>query len=179
MRYLSWMTKGDTKVNTLATVGYEGASIGDFLATLKVARVKVLIDVRAIPFSRKPGFSQKALSENLEEEGIEYLSLKDLGNTPAGREAAAAGDMEHFESLFVSHMKTKAAQRALSQAVNHASEALACLLCFERKHRECHRLFVAQKMAEMGHFNLKHLGVQKGISTKEGGLESRRAHAIA
>ena len=39
----------------LLTIGYEGCTIGGVLATLKEARVGLLIDVRAVAASRKPG----------------------------------------------------------------------------------------------------------------------------
>jgi hypothetical protein len=48
--------------HTLFTIGYEGSSIGDFRATLEAARINLVIDVRDVPISRKPGFSKTALA---------------------------------------------------------------------------------------------------------------------
>jgi uncharacterized protein (DUF488 family) len=49
----------------LLTISYEGSSIVDFLATIKQARVDIIIDVRDVPISRKAGFSKNALSPAL------------------------------------------------------------------------------------------------------------------
>jgi uncharacterized protein (DUF488 family) len=39
------------------TIGYEGVSLADFLATLKAAGVQLLLDIRELPISRRKGFS--------------------------------------------------------------------------------------------------------------------------
>ena len=48
---------GQTMMRKLHTVGYERASVEDFITTLRKAKVSCLIDVRAVPVSRKRGFS--------------------------------------------------------------------------------------------------------------------------
>ena len=40
------------------TIGYEGTTVGEFLAALHKAGVERVIDVRALPLSRRPGFLQ-------------------------------------------------------------------------------------------------------------------------
>ena len=61
------------------TIGYEGATVGEFLAALEKAGVKRVIDVRALPSSRRPGFSKSPLGAALGEAGIDYVHLKALG----------------------------------------------------------------------------------------------------
>lgn len=46
------------KVYELLTIGYEGRKIDEFIERLKEFNISRLIDVREIPFSRKPGFSK-------------------------------------------------------------------------------------------------------------------------
>jgi uncharacterized protein (DUF488 family) len=75
----------------LFTIGYEGATMGEFLAALQAAGVERLIDVRAVPNSRRPGFSKTPLRNALAEVGIEYVHLRALGTPAAGREAAREG----------------------------------------------------------------------------------------
>ena len=53
------------------TIGYEGATVGEFLDAVKRAGVSQVIDVRALPLSRRPGFSKSPLRAALEEAGIE------------------------------------------------------------------------------------------------------------
>lgn len=134
-------------VNELLTIGYEGTTIEDFVPALKLAGVQVLIDIRDVPVSRKRGFSKTALARSMEEAGIEYVHLRDLGDPKPGREAARRGDMQTFERVFRSHMETDRARAALRHAIRIASDSRACLLCFERDHCGCHRTIVAEKMA--------------------------------
>ncbi len=47
---------------TIATIGYEGSTIEDFVAALRHASINVLIDVRELPLSRKKGFSKNQLA---------------------------------------------------------------------------------------------------------------------
>jgi hypothetical protein len=95
---------------SLATIGYEGALLDHFIATLKSSSVRLLIDVRELPISRRKGFGKTALSTALEATNIGYLHLKGLGDPKPGREAARAGDYARFLKVFRAHMLTSAAQ---------------------------------------------------------------------
>jgi hypothetical protein len=127
----------------LLTIGYEGCVVGDVLATLREANVGLLIDVRAVAASRKPGFSKRQLAAGLDEVGIRYLHLQRLGTPKPGRDAVRAGHPERMVPIFNAHMETPEAQWALAEAKAQAIEGRCCLLCFERDHRHCHRHLVA------------------------------------
>jgi len=146
------------------TIGYEGAKIDDFLATLKLAGVDVLIDIRDVPVSRKPGFSKKSLSEYLERVGVRYVHLRDLGDPKPGRDAARRGDMTTFRRIFEAHLESENAQEALEHAIGISSDEQACLLCFERDHSSCHRAIVAEEMANREAVKIRHIGVRHGLS---------------
>ena len=49
----------------LMTIGYEGMTLKEFLDVLKRCRVSMLVDVRELAISRKPGFAKVALSAAL------------------------------------------------------------------------------------------------------------------
>ncbi len=137
--------------DTLLTIGYQGCTIDGVLAALKAAGVGLLIDVRAVPLSRKPGFSKRQLAAGLDEAGIRYLHLQGLGTPKPGRDAVRAGHPERMEAIFRDHMQSDRAQAELAQAKGLARSNRACLLCFERDHRECHRRIVAELVtAETG-----------------------------
>ena len=76
------------------TIGYESATVAEFLAALKEAGVQRVIDVRAVPNSRRPGFSKTLLRNELAEAGIDYVHLRALGTPADGRAAARAGRTE-------------------------------------------------------------------------------------
>jgi len=58
------------------TIGYEGATMAEFIAALKAAGVSQIIDVRAVASSRRPGFSKNLLRNSLAGEGIDYVHLR-------------------------------------------------------------------------------------------------------
>ena len=128
----------------LLTIGYEGCTIDGVLATLKQAHVSLLIDVRAVAASRKPGFSKRQLAAGLDGAGIGYVHLQRLGTPKAGREAVRAGHPERMVPIFNAHMETQEAQLALAEAKVLTIERRCCLLCFERDHHHCHRRLVAE-----------------------------------
>ncbi len=127
----------------IATIGYEAAPLGEVLGRLGDAGVELVIDVRAIAASRRAGFSKTVLAASLGDVGIGYLHLRHLGTPKDGRIAARAGRTDTMRAIFDAHMRTGGAQAALTQAVAASQEKRACLLCFEKDWRCCHRAIVA------------------------------------
>ena len=130
----------------LATIGYEGTTIDQVVTTLKQSEVTLLIDVRAVPQSRKPGFSKRQLAAALDEAGIAYVHLQALGTPKPGRDAVRAGHPERMTPIFREHMTSDRSQAELAQAKRLVRERPACLLCFERDHTHCHRQVVAEML---------------------------------
>ena len=121
------------------TIGYEAATVADFLTALKRAGVEQVIDVRALPLSRRPGFSKTPLRNALAEEGIGYLHLRALGTPAAGREAARKGRHEELERIYAGQLELPEAIAAGAQMIAAAQEKPSALLCFERDPAGCHR----------------------------------------
>ena len=144
---------------TIATIGYEGSTISDFVAALRRVSIDVLIDVRELPLSRKKGFSKNQLAETLAAAGIEYVHLRGLGDPKTGRQAARAGKYALFETIFNRHMKTEAAVSDMSVAAGLVRTRRTCLMCFECNHTKCHRSIVADQLAKMTHLTVTPLTV--------------------
>lgn len=121
------------------TIGYEGTDIDTFVETLRVVGIKRLADVRAVPVSRKRGFSKSALRERLTAAGIEYVHLVELGDPKPGRDAARSGDLTQFRAIYGAHLRRTDAKAALEVLSELVAETATCLLCFERNHECCHR----------------------------------------
>lgn len=132
----------------IATIGYEKATPDQLVAAAKAAGVEILIDIRAVARSRRPGFSKGSLSAAFEAAGIRYVHLRGLGTPVEGREANKAGRMDDFEAIFRAHMGGEAAQADLDRAAELAAASRICLLCLEGDARRCHRLIVAEMLAE-------------------------------
>jgi uncharacterized protein (DUF488 family) len=133
-------------MTTLYTIGYEGTDIDKFVATLKTVGVSLLADVRALPLSRKKGFSKNRLRERIEEEGMQYIHLGALGDPKDGRNAARAGRYDEFRKIYNKHLTRTEPQQALKELAVLARTHTTCLMCFEREPTECHRLIVASQL---------------------------------
>ena len=121
------------------TIGYEGATMDAFLAALTAAGVEQVLDVRALPLSRRPGFSKSTLAASLAEKGIGYVHLKALGTPKPGRDAAKKGDRATLEAVYAGQLELPEAQVQAAQMMALAAEKPSALLCFERDPGRCHR----------------------------------------
>ena len=130
------------------TIGYEKVGVPDFLAALKAAKIKTLIDVREVANSRRAGFSKKALAASLDEAGVAYVHLKPLGTPKAGREAARKGDTKTMQRIYKARLAEPESQLALAEAAELAGKGRACLMCLEHDWRVCHRAIVAKELAK-------------------------------
>lgn len=148
----------------IATIGYERSNLEDFVATLKLAGVDHLIDIRDRAQSRRPGFSKTALSLALIEAGIDYIHIPELGDPKEGREAARSGNFNLFREIFAKVMTTDAAQSALTEIEAMAADKNICLMCYERDQQTCHRKIVADQLQVRLNCSVKHLGVREGAS---------------
>jgi len=128
----------------LATIGYEKETQGAVIEKLRAAGVEVLIDVRAVAASRRAGFSKTLLSASLNEAGIGYVHLRELGTPKPGRDAARKGRVAEMHEIFRAHMAEPAAQLELAKATEIARAQKTALLCYEAAAAVCHRAILAE-----------------------------------
>jgi uncharacterized protein (DUF488 family) len=129
------------------TIGYEGTTVPEFIAALTQAGVERVIDVRALPLSRRPGFSKSPLRGALEDAGIEYVHLKALGTPSEGRSAARAGRHEELERIYAGQLELPEAIGQSAEMLELARERPSALLCMEREPAHCHRTLLLTAVA--------------------------------
>ncbi len=129
------------------TIGYESVTVAEFLAALAAAGVERLIDVRALPLSRRPGFSKTPLKAALAEVGIDYVHLRALGTPADGRAAARAGRHDDLERIYVGQLELPEAIAQGAMMLKLAAENPSALLCFERDPAVCHRSLLLAAIA--------------------------------
>ncbi len=134
----------------LWTIGYENVGVPEFVAALKEAKIKTLVDVREIANSRRAGYSKKALAASLDEAGIAYVHMKPLGTPKAGREAARKGDTKTMRRIFEAKLAEPESQLALAETADLAKKGRVCIMCLEHDWRDCHRAIVADYLGEFG-----------------------------
>lgn len=129
------------------TIGYEGTTVPEFIAALRKAGVERVIDVRALPLSRRPGFSKTPLRGALAEAGIEYVHLKALGTPAEGRAAARAGRHADLERIYAGQLELPEAMAQSAQMLELVREKPSALLCMEREPAHCHRTLLIDAVA--------------------------------
>jgi uncharacterized protein (DUF488 family) len=133
------------KAKKLFTIGYEQTPPKAVLDELEQAGVKLLVDVRAVASSRRPGFSKSQLAAGLDERGISYLHLRGLGTPKEGREAARGGKFDALHKIYAAHLKTPQAKEELDELSSLVMKSgPVCILCYERDHLHCHRQWIAE-----------------------------------
>jgi uncharacterized protein (DUF488 family) len=161
----------------LYTIGYEGCEINQFLDVLSSVGIELVADIRALPLSRKFGFSKNSFKELLATRDIKYRHFRELGDPKTGREAAKQGDYRAFRKIYLTQFETKAAKSELRDLVAEANLLSTCLLCFEKSPRECHRLIVANSMRSFGFTTINLFG--DGASIENGDLTKRTRRDVS
>ena len=125
----------------IKTIGHSNHPIERFLDLLQAGGVKLLVDVRSMPYSRRfPQFGREPLARRLAQAGIDYLWEGDaLGGKPGQGDGynalAARPDFQH----------------ALDRVVDRAQSKTLCLMCAEKEPLDCHRtVLVSRRLAERG-----------------------------
>ena len=149
----------------LATIGYQGARLEDFVGTLKAASIERLLDVRALPWSRRSEFAKRNLAAALAAAGIAYEHLPALGNPEPGRDAAKAGRVDEFRAIYARQLESDEGRAGLDAAAARAREGSVALMCMERDPEHCHRAMAAARLAEMLGVEVRHLRVEAGPET--------------
>jgi uncharacterized protein (DUF488 family) len=146
-----------SQLSGLTTIGYEGASLPAFLATLKAARITLLLDIRELPISRRKGFSKTPLSQALSAAGIRYQHERALG-APRQLRHRLREDRD-LTRYFIDFREYLTTQRALLDELARSLTGAVALLCYERNPAECHRSVVVAALARRLKMDFRHLTV--------------------
>ncbi len=131
------------------TVGYEGKSVDGFFNGLLRSGIERLADVRANALSRKFGFSRSTLKRIVDDLGVEYVHLAELGIPSSMR--TDLNDYESYQRLLdeYEHRMLPNCQKALRRVADLVASSRTALLCQERDPLCCHRSRVAKAVSEM------------------------------
>ncbi len=139
---------------TIHTIGHSTRSIEEFIALLKAHDVRMLVDIRSFPMSRRlPHFNREDLQKSLQEEGIEYLWMKELG----GRRNKILQDSPNIalrnDSFrnYADYMLTPQFQQAIDALLHEAAQRRVAIMCAEALYFRCHRMMVSDYLTANGH----------------------------
>lgn len=128
----------------LFDIGYEGRDAEQLVGTLVGHGVRVLVDVRLTPVSRKPGLSKRLLGERLAAAGVEYRHERLLGNPSDNRAGfATAAGLPAARARFRERLDDGAAE-AVERLADLAAREHGAILCVERDRARCHRQVIVE-----------------------------------
>ncbi len=118
------------------TIGYEGQTVSEFIRYLCSREVEAVLDVRADPVSRKPGFSKAALEQRLSEVGIKYFAFPKLGIPAFYRRQYPNRSvlLDFYERSILPNVSDE-----IERAAKVRQEYRSMLLCYEADPLQCHR----------------------------------------
>jgi len=150
------------------TVGHSTRSANELLELLGDAEVRLLVDVRAFPSSRRhPQFNREALAAWLPEAGIEYRHMPGLGGRRDPVPASPNGGWrERAFQGYADHMASREFQLALAELEAAAREVATAIMCAEAVWWRCHRRLISDALVARG-WRVEHLGIGQGRAVHE------------
>ncbi|WP_426063616.1 DUF488 family protein [Flavobacterium sp. DSP2-3-1] len=144
------MTKLET--HTIYTIGYSTHSLDEFLNMLRSFDIKILADIRSLPGSRRfPQFDMENIKISLEETGIQYIHLADLGGRRKMKKDSKNNrwNNDSFRG-YADYMETKEFENAIVKLEHIALEQPTAYMCSEAVWWRCHRSMVSDYLKAKG-----------------------------
>lgn len=137
---------------TIYTIGHSTRTIEEFLELLFSFNIKILADIRRLPGSRKyPQFDQDELRKSLEENGIQYVYIEDLGGRrPAKKDSKNTTWRNKSFQGYADYMETKCFEHGVKELEKFALEKNTAMMCSEAVWWRCHRSMVSDYLKAKG-----------------------------
>jgi len=132
-------------MKTIWTIGHSTRTFYEFLELLNSFNIKMLVDVRHYPGSRKfPQYNKDNLEISLPENGIEYIHLVNLGGRrkPEPNSKNDAWRLDSFKG-YADYMETVQFQQSLKMLEKIAHKKPTAIMCAEAVWWSCHRSLIA------------------------------------
>ena len=146
------------------TIGHSTRRIDEFISLLKKNEIKLLVDVRAFPGSKRyPQFNRDALAESLTLNEIRYEHFPELGGKRKSRPDSrnTAWRNASFRG-YADYMETGQFQKGIERLLDIAAEGgPAAIMCAEAVWWRCHRSLISDYLKARGVEVLHILGANK------------------
>ncbi len=136
---------------TVYSADHGNRSLEEFIALL--APVRLLVDVRAYPMSRRhPRFSREPLTRALAENGIEYAwQGKELGGLRKPNPESVNTGLNNLSiRAYADHMASPGFVAAIDELLVPAEHAPLVVMCAERLPWQCHRYLISDYLIVRG-----------------------------
>jgi uncharacterized protein (DUF488 family) len=129
------------------TLGYQGIYLETFIEALQSENIGTLLDVRAVPWSRREEFTKRNLAASLTSAGINYIHLERAGN-PAVKAAREDGDVYTDYYAYIAANPGVLEEVLIQLKIADEAGQPACLMCKESDPAHCHRAALVKCLAE-------------------------------
>lgn len=142
----------------LFTIGHSNRSMDDFLEILEQANVRILVDIRAQPYSKRyPWFSIASLPKSLDAAGINYhWAGRQLGGKRVAQNDSAHIALPAGLRGFADYTHTDGFRHAANSLTNICKRDTTAMMCAERLPEHCHRQLISDYLTLQG-TNIIHL----------------------
>ena len=134
------------------TIGHSTHSFDSFLQMLRSFDIKVLVDVRRFPGSRKyPQFNKENIEAALRENGIAYTHLEALGGRRKVQKDSK-NDLWRNDAFrgYADYMETEAFKQAIEDLEAIALQQPTAYMCSEAVWWRCHRSMISDYLKAKG-----------------------------
>jgi uncharacterized protein (DUF488 family) len=140
-------------ISQIWTIGHSTRDIDVFISLLEANGIKLLVDVRSLPGSKRyPQFNKETLEESLKARGIRYEHFPELGgrrkSKPDSRNTAWRN--ASFRG-YADYMETEEFREGVERLLNLARGAgSAAIMCAEAVWWRCHRSLISDCLKARG-----------------------------
>jgi uncharacterized protein (DUF488 family) len=135
------------------TIGHSTRKIDDFISALEANGIKLVVDVRRLPGSKRyPQFNKEALAQSLGERGIRYEHFPELGGRRKAKKDShnTAWRNASFRG-YADYLETEEFREGVERLVNLANDVgPTAIMCAEAVWWRCHRALVSDYLKAHG-----------------------------
>ncbi len=137
---------------SLFTIGHSTHSLDHVVQLLRKNGVTLLLDVRAVPGSRRmPDFAEAHLATELPDRGIGYAHVPELGGRRKARlDSPNTGWRSASFRGYADHMQTPEFEAGLERLLELSRGLVAAMMCAEAVPWRCHRSLIADALVARG-----------------------------
>lgn len=137
---------------TIYTIGHSTRPVDEFIDLLGAQRIRQVVDIRRIPRSRhNPQYDQDALRESLEQTGITYVYLKELGGLRSSHRGSpnTAWRNRSFRN-YADFMQSGEFNKGVDELIELSKHEVTAIMCAEAVPWRCHRTLVGDALLVRG-----------------------------
>jgi uncharacterized protein (DUF488 family) len=137
------------------TIGHSTRTIGEFIGLLRENGIRLLVDVRRFPGSRRhPHFGRDALAASLADAGIAYRHEDALGGRRASDPSAGPSPNTAWRHAafraYADYMATPPFRAAVGRLIGDAAARRTTVMCAEAVPWRCHRRLITDALLARG-----------------------------